>query len=226
VCGDELTDENWYPSFKLGNSQICKKCQVVSVTEYRLKRRIKYGGRGRNIHLPKCVVCHVDLTDDNWRRGEKSHNRWICKECARQRFRQRNGGVAMSKNPACPLYLGVHVAERVLSHVFKDVERMPMNNPGYDVICNHGKRIDVKSSCKTKRGIWVFSIAKNMIADFFLCLAFDNRSDLNPLNMWMIPGKEVSHKQVITIRDVHKNKWTVYRLRDDKVVDCCNEMRL
>lgn len=131
-----------------------------------------------------------------------------------------------SKNKECSLYLGVHVAERILSDVFEDVERMPMHNPGYDVICNKGKRVDIKSSCKQKgQNQWAFHIARNTIADYFLCLAFDNREDLNPLHVWLIPGSELNHLTSATISESTLHKWDEYSLDISKVKDGCNVAR-
>lgn len=135
----------------------------------------------------------------------------------------------MGENRECALFLGVHVAERVLRNVFKDVEQMPNNNPGYDFICNRGKKIDVKSSTTythtTFADCWVFRIARNTIADFFLCIAFDNRNDLTPLHMWLIPGNAVNDKLGIRVSVTTIDKWDEYRIPIDKVVSCCNEMK-
>ena len=80
-------------------------------------------------------------------------------------------------------YLGITCAEQVLSKIFKGVEIMPYCYKGYDFKCNNGFLIDSKSSCvsKGKYNNWQFHINKNKIPDYFLCLAFDNRKDLNPL---------------------------------------------
>ena len=129
------------------------------------------------------------------------------------------------KNRECPQFLGVHIAERVLSRVFKDVEWMPQGNRGFDIICNHGKRIDVKSSCTQKNGGWHFNINQNKIADFFLCLAFDNREDLTPLHAWMIPGSAVNHIVATSIRPSTIHKWDAYMIDTSKISACCDEMR-
>lgn len=135
-------------------------------------------------------------------------------------------------NRECTCFLGVHVAERVLSHVFKNVKRMPHNNPNYDFICNKGLKIDVKSSVthtkqqKTRmRKWWCFSIDKNTVADYFLCTAFDNRDDLNPLYLWLIPSEAISMKVLISISDTTLYKWDSYRMNIEKVVDCCETLK-
>jgi len=155
------------------------------------------------------------------------------KEYYETRGRDRLGIKPMSENKECALYLGVHVAERVLSKVFKDVEVMPMNNPGYDFICNRGKKIDVKSSCtsldkrsKNIRKSWNFCINKNKIPDFFLCLAFDNRNDLTPLNIWLIPSEKINDKVGITITETKIEKWDQYKFGIESVVECCEKIKI
>ena len=137
-----------------------------------------------------------------------------------------NGGSIT--NHECPAYLGVTVAERVLSKVFKNVKRMPYKNPGYDLICGQGYEIDVKSSVmRGTRVAWSFGINHNRIADYFLCLAFDNREDLNPMHIWLIPGRKINHLAGLSISVTTIDKWSQYELTDklDKVIACCNVMR-
>ena len=193
--------------------------------------------------VPRCKECGVELTEDNWYKSRRKGNRRKCNMCRNMegkewrknnpdkaraiwtRNNRRIGKLPLNERKDCGAYLGVHVAEHVLSNVFKNVERMPYGNVGFDFICSHRKKIEVKSACKTKRDGWVFNIRYNDIADFFLLLAFDNRKDLNPLNMWLIPSSKVSDKHSISFRDVEKNRWSAYRLEIDKVVACCDVMR-
>ena len=104
----------------------------------------------------------------------------------------------MENNKSCSQYLGIHIAERILSHIFHNVEQMPYNNPGYDLICGNGYKIDVKSVCHVKDipNKWNFPIRRNKIPDYFLCLAFDNREDLNPKHIWLIPGHIINNKSL------------------------------
>ena len=148
------------------------------------------------------------------------------------RAARRKGVRPHDENKECSQYLGVHLVEQVLSLVFKDVVRMPFNNPGFDVICNKDKRIDFKSACITERikngatyRSWEFAIRRNTIADYFLCLAFDNREDLNPLHAWLIPGSKLSYLMAATISPSTIHKWDEYRLDISKILDCCNTMR-
>lgn len=144
----------------------------------------------------------------------------ICKQ------RGWNGGAAT--NSLCTLYLGVVVAERILSEIFNDVCRMPPRNRGFDFICGGGYKIDVKSACTRKmRRSWNFMIRRNAVADYFLCLAFDNRDDLNPIHLWLIPGTEVNHLTTASISEGTVDKWAQYELTDklDQVISRCNAMR-
>lgn len=199
-CGIELDDENWAPYYKNSNRMFCKNCIL------------EYGNKWRREN-PKYKP--------NWDRAnpEKQHMYYVNR-------RRKYGMLSLSNNKECSLFLGVHVAEQVLSKAFKNVERMPQNNPGYDFICSKGKKIDVKSSTfdkKTKR--WIFHVGKNKIADYFLCLAFDNRENLNPEHMWIIPGEFLNHKITVSIGITKIKKWDKYRLDIDRVVLCCDTIK-
>ena len=135
-----------------------------------------------------------------------------------------NGG--SKTNPNCSSYLGIHIAERVLSKIFKNVERMSVINPGYDFICNKNYKIDVKSATMNKKyDFWKFSIKKNKIADYFLCLAFDNRYDLNPQYLWLIPSELLNSKTNATISKSTLQKWKEYEKPIDEVISCCDILR-
>ena len=188
-------------------------------------------------------MCGVELTDENWAPSVREYNSHICKRCSTERSRQwrkanpekhktqwtrcsrKQGYQPFNENKKCPLYLGVHVAEDVLSRVFKNIQRMPMNNQGFDFMCGKGYKIDVKSSCFTKNGVWHFTINHNQIADYFLCLAFDSREDLNPLPLWLIPGGMLNHLAGTSIGKSTIHKWDAYKLDIDKVTACCNVMK-
>lgn len=118
----------------------------------------------------------------------------------------------MFKNKDCGLYLG-NIAEQLLSKVFKGVKIMPHGNPGYDFICAAGYKIDVKSACRSyhKRESyadnWIFSIEKNEIADYFFCLAFDNRASLTPEHVWLLPKNVVNHLVCASISETTLDRW-------------------
>ena len=122
-------------------------------------------------------------------------------------------------------YLGCTIAEKVLSKVFNDVKVMPPCNPGFDFFCNKGKKIDVKSSCFGRNMNWVFHTNRNTIADFFLCIAFDNRQSLTPLYLWLIPSDEVKDKVSVSISPSTLHKWDKFKLDISETLQCCDQMR-
>jgi len=180
---------------------------------------------------PVCRVCGTELSEENWYLCRKEGNSYICKGCEIEHAylwqKKKRGIRPFNENRECPVFLGVHVAERVLSHIFKNVEKMPYGHPGYDFICNRGKKIDVKSSCLRKKvEVWSFHIERNTTADYFLCMAFDNRKDLNPMHIWLIPGSKLSHLVAAAIRPNTTSRWNEYELDISKVITCCDVLKL
>lgn len=157
-------------------------------------------------------------------RKYREENLELCRERSKK-HRYAHGGLSASENRSCASFLGEHVTENVLSKVFKNVHRMPPQNPGYDFRCSKGMKVDVKSSTLHNGGSWSFRINKNTVADYFICLAFDNITDLNPLRMWLIPGKDVNHLIKVGISPSKTSKWKEYELDVEKVVDCCDSMK-
>jgi hypothetical protein len=137
----------------------------------------------------------------------------------------------LSKAINCPAYLGVYIAERALSRFFKNITRMKNGNRGYDFLCGKNFKIDVKSSCARtkykKSQTWRFGICKNKMADYFLCLAFDNRENLEPKHVWLIPGSMINDKHDIRISSTKKSlkRYEQYERPLDNVITCCNEMK-
>jgi len=190
-----------------------------------------------------CIKCGVELDNTNWYPSCKKSNSYICNECSVEKNRlwkinnpekakanstrahRKNGNLPMDENKKCSAYLGVHIGEPVLSKTFKNVELMPYGHPGYDIICNHDKRIDIKISCLNKNGRWMFTIRHNTTADYFMCLAFDNREDLNPAHIWLLPGNKFNHLVMATISPSTIDKWSEYELPIDGVITCCDTMR-
>lgn len=163
---------------------------------------------------------------DSYRKQYQKINKEKLNHYQNDRNHKLNKHQSLSKNRKCSSYLGVHIAEQVLSKIFKNVEIMPYGNSGYDFICNNGFKIDVKSACRTKRNNnWYFNINKNKIADYFLLLSFDNREDLNPLYIWLIPNNIINNKISKSISESTMNKWDEYKLNINKVVKCCNKLR-
>jgi hypothetical protein len=126
-------------------------------------------------------------------------------------------------------YLGVYVSERILSTFFDHMERMPVNNPKYDYICGKGFKIDIKSSCRRYQGTaysWNFAINHNIVADYFLCLAFDNRESLNPEHVWLIPSTVLGDRVSVGIHNGKLDKWARFERALDRVMSCCNKMKI
>ena len=123
-------------------------------------------------------------------------------------------------------YLGITCAEQVLSKVFKNVQTMTYGNKGFDFICNKGFKVDSKASTKHKKyNSWTFSIKQNKIPDYFICLAFDNRNDINPLYAWLIPGSIINEKTRHVISESTMNKYNKYKLDINKIIKCCNKIK-
>ena len=196
----------------------------------------------KTIH--ECRVCRDVLTNENWSPSFQKKGDSICKEChtknvrlyqknnpdkvkaVYERCHKNNGGLPMGKNKDCPSYLGVHVAELLLRHLYNDVEVMPYGTPGYDIICNKGMKIDVKSGCiiKNRHG-WMFHINHNIIADYFICVAFDNREDLNPLHIWLIPGHVLNHLTGASISPSSVHRWNAYKQNIGEALACCDSIK-
>ena len=204
VCGDELTDENWHSSFQKNYNYICKEC-------YREHRRLYYEANKDKIKE----------TATKWIKNNPDKVKEIV-----LRSQRKKGGLPMSENKECSSYFGVCVVERAIRHLFKNVERMPYGHPGYDFICSNEKKIDGKGACMRKdRNSWGFSIDNNTITDYFVLVAFDNREDLAPLHIWLIPGHVLNHLVVASISESTIDKWAEYEQNIDEAILCCDEMR-
>ena len=130
-------------------------------------------------------------------------------------------------NKKSSTYLGITVAEQILSNIFKNVEKMPANNPGFDFICGKGYKVDSKACCRSKGkyNSWIFNIRKNKTADYFALLAFDNREDINPLHFWLIPNNVINNKTNVTISESTINKWDEYKRDINEIISCCNILK-
>ena len=139
----------------------------------------------------------------------------------------KRGAKPMKENKSCASYLGIYITERVLSAVFTNSEKMPNNTPGYDFRCGKGFKVDAKSSVlfMRKTGRWCFAINRNQIADYFLCLGFDNREALNPMHVWLIPGHVVRHLKNLAISKNQLGKWSEYEYPMEKIMSTCEDLR-
>jgi len=223
-CNVVLHDGNWYPSSTKNKIYLCKKCVNERVKQYQRDNPDKIRERLRRWRktCPEHVKTKRAQRQARWAKENTD------KMNAASTKHKRNKGVCpFNENRKCSMFLGCHIAERVLSYVFNNVERMPINNPGYDFICGRGKKIDVKSGCLNgiQYPYWHFTIKHNTTADYFLCIAFDNRKDLNLLHVWLLPGDKFSRYVGIGICQNTIHKWDEYRLDIAKVWACCETLK-
>ncbi len=190
----------------------------------------------------RCPRCSTEKPLDEFpKHGTKAH--CYCKNCFNEYYRNhrhtKKYGTPYTPDDMkkSPVWLGYYVAQRALGKIFDNIQMMPLKNPGFDIICGRGYKIEVKASClyhykKNKGNLlpwrhWYFTIHKNRVADYFLLLAFGERENLEPLHVWLIPANELREKTGVSITDSHRSlsKWTKYERPIDKVVTCCSAMR-
>jgi hypothetical protein len=180
----------------------------------------------------ECVKCGLTKPFDEFYTRKDGLIYRRCKTCIKEdviEHRHRAGiNTPMAKAKQSPCYLGVYIAERVLCDIFENVTKMPYGNPGYDYLCGKGYKIDVKSACETKsedRTIqrWGFHVLENQVPDYFLCLAFDNRENLEPQKLWLIPGNLINTKRRLSISKKSFPKWAKFELPIEKIE--CDKFR-
>lgn len=140
-------------------------------------------------------------------------------------YKYTHGMQPMSKKKDCSCFLGIYVAEGLVSKYFKNPIRMPRNNPGYDFVCSNGFKIDVKSSVLTKNNGWEFNILENKTANYFLCLAYDTRIDINLRHVWLFPCAVVNHMRVISSTQSRIAKWSQYEQPIGDMKVCCDTLK-
>lgn len=220
------------------NAKTCTKCNILKpLDEFNMDKRNKDNKQSY------CRMCDNNKSRNYYKEHQKeqleksrSYNRDHHEEIAKYRKiqyenggREKQGKISMYENKLCSQYLGIVIGERLCRHLFKNVEVMPMHNPGYDIVCNKGMKIDVKSVCITlnnkKYPHWAFDIRKNITADYFILVAFDNRTDLNPLHLWMIPGHVLNDKSGTSISLSTIHKWDKYKKDINDAKLCCAEIK-
>jgi hypothetical protein len=171
------------------------------------------------------IGCDNSIIGSWLTRFEIPHREQIGENC--HNWKGGSPHIPYMENKNCSNYLGRYIAETVLSNYFEDVQRMPYGHQGYDFICKKGYKIDVKSSCLYDiphgNPAWHFDISRNKKADYFLCIGFDTREDLNPLRLWLVPGPVINDKITFGITNAPKiiAKWSQYEKPLDKVLECC-----
>lgn len=179
----------------------------------------------------RCRYCGITKTVINFTKGHTECD--ACRSKDRLAYNHRIGqNLPMGENKKCATYLGIHIAERVLSTVFKNTARLPIGAPGGDFLCEKGFLIDVKSACLhlspgNCTSHWVFQIGKNNVADYFLCMGFDDRESLTPLHVWLIPGNIINKKVMLYISNgkIGLKRFSEYERSLDEVINCCEKMR-
>lgn len=127
------------------------------------------------------------------------------------------------ENPDCANWLG-DFAEDVLFDAFGAVQKMPKNFVGYDFICRNGYKIDAKSCCYSEKyDRWKFDIRGNDIADYIICIGFDNRRSLEPVRVWIIPNAEFRCKTGITIHS--KSGYNKYMIDINNIRNVCKSKK-
>ena len=190
--------------------------------------------------MKTCLKCKQILPENDFhiKYKNKTERMSYCKRCDSNRHIERLHTLGIYKpyteSKTCSQYLGVHVAERLLSMVFTNVQKMQFNNVGYDFICGKGFKVDAKSAClhryldkegnKTSSR-WTFNIRYNTIPDYFACIALDNRTLLTPLHLWIIPADVINTKTTLEISLGTVSKWLQYEQPLDKVLLSCNTLR-
>ena len=201
-------------------TKTCSRChETKSLNEFYKDNRAKDGKQS------ECKKCHDERTKKYCQEHPEEMTKYK-KEWYENIGRERCGCYSMYENKTCLQYLGIVIAEHLCRYLFKDVQVMPYGNPKFDFICNRGKKIDVKSACISlqynKYPRWAFTIDYNKIADYFILIAFDNRTDLNPLYLWMIPGNELNHRASAQIRPSIIHKWDKWKRDIEDAQLCCN----
>jgi hypothetical protein len=186
--------------------------------------------------MTKCRDCGCELTDENWLTAYQLRNRAQCKACKNLYEKQwrvdnpdkahkrdarlrRNKGIPKLENSlTCPSFLGVHLAENMVSEVFNEAKMMPYGHKGFDMICPKGKTVDVKSACAGEyRGTrrWIFHIKENKVPDYFMCVAYDSRDEQNVEHVWFIPGNTINHLKGLCISESTMERMDSYKLRKE-----------
>lgn len=192
--------ENYKP---IGDRR-CGRCALIKpVSEFPRRQSGKYAGA----LLHCCITCNLERA----REWNKAHPGATAK-----RNHAKGKCLPYAENTLCHMWSGVYVAEQIASKCFPDYARLPIGNPGYDLVNALGTTIDCKSSrlrkiSRTSMG-WQFVIDRNTTPDYFFCIAFGEEKSTTPLVMWLIPSKVISHLKRLTINRGEKSRqrWHKY----------------
>ena len=218
VCGELLNSDNWYLSQHKNSNYICKECSAENARLYQKDNRDEISAQQHLYYKENKDKINVYIRE--WRKNnpEKAKAYYT-------RANRKKGMLSFDENKECTVYYGVHINEGVIKLYFNDVEMMPMNHPDYDFICKNGWKIDGKSSFTGDKGHWAFTIKHNTTADYFFCVAYDNRKDKNILHIWLLPGNKFNHLSRTGISKSTIDKWSEYEQPVDKIIACCDIMK-
>jgi hypothetical protein len=220
-------------------TKYCKECDTTKpLSEFSIHKSGNNAGKPQ-AYCRKCASLKASAwAKEHPARAKQTKKSWDINHPEQLRQNQRKYKSnhperypAIADNPRCPLYLGSYISETVLSREFKNIKRMPANFPGYDFECNRHFYIDVKSSCilttPQNNTYWQFTIKCNQVPHFFLCIAWDNRKDLNPLYIWLIPAALINMKKILYIGNTEESlaKWKKYERPLNNVLSCCRAMK-
>ena len=232
----------------ISDAALCRKLHIPKwIFSDRMKKdpKLREARRSSEVKIEEgfkvCTICGLSKPLAEFGSYKKKGKTYImswCGGCAlvyhrvheRERV-HRAGGKPARENPECSGYIA-DLAEQICAHYFDGVKRMPNCHPGYDLICRKGFRIDVKSSCRIKirshpnaSDQWMFTLKRNSVADYFLCLAFRDRETREPEHIWLIPSETVNHLFVLGIAESRLAKWAEFEKPLDKVLACCSSLR-
>ncbi len=242
---DDWAKKKGFETYNAYQNDWAKKKGYSSFTDYQNSLAKRLGFDSFN-EYNKSFIIKRGFRDEIDYRNSKSQERGFETFSKEKQAKKYKSGKAkpMSENKSCSSYLGVHIVERMITHIFEKAIRMPYGNKGFDLTCPKGYKIDSKSAClrilhdENKNTGWSFLIGKNKIADYFILIAFDKREDLNPLHVWLIKGTDIvgvqkkiklNEKQALHIFNTTKSveAYKKYELTDklDKVITCCNTLK-
>lgn len=143
----------------------------------------------------------------------------------------------MEFNTDCSSYFGIYIAENYIIRTFEDAINMPPNNPGFDLLCKNGLKIQTKARCIGYHNCcdspnFEFLIKCNNIVDWFILSAWDSRDSLVPLHVWAFHKNDIVRRRrfcefvsfTITNRPEYLKELEKYEITDklDKLKEICN----
>lgn len=123
-------------------------------------------------------------------------------EYRRELYYEKGIHLPMSENENCPSYLGTAIGERrdarkILPKILgKIIKEMPYGNSGFDFLIDGDIKVDVKSR-RLINNKYDFAIRNNNMADYFLCIEYeeDESDNIMPVHMWLFKKNDMIRKQ-------------------------------